>query len=122
MSFDALSDSTVFTTLDLKMGYHQIRIAEEDFCKTAFWCLDELHEWNVVSFRLKNAPPFFQRVMDQTLVREKHCANCFIDDVIIFSKNWEDHKQHLRQVFGRLRDKGVKCHSSKMRVAISNVV
>jgi hypothetical protein len=62
--FDALADSTVFTTLDLRMGYHQIRIAEEDCCKTALWCLDGLHEWTVVPFGLKNAPPFFQRVMD----------------------------------------------------------
>ena len=72
-------------------------------------------------FGLKNAPPFFQRVMDQTLAREKHCARCFIDDVIIFSKTLKDHKQHLRQVFGRLRDKGVKCHPSKMRVAFPDV-
>jgi hypothetical protein len=119
--FDALADSTVFTTLDLRMGYHQIRIGEEDCCKTASWCLDGLHEWTVVPFGLKNAPPFFQRVMDQTLVGEKHCARCFIDDVIIFSKNLEHHKQHLRQVLGRLRDKGVKCHPSKMRVGIPDV-
>jgi hypothetical protein len=118
--FDALSDSIVFTTLDLRMGYHQIRIAEEDCCKTAFWCLDGLYEWTVVPFGLKNAP-FFQRVMDPTLAREKYCARCFIDNVIIFSKTLKDHKQHLRQVFGRLRDKGVKCHPSKMRVAFPNV-
>jgi hypothetical protein len=86
-----------------------------------FDVLDGLHEWTVVPFGLKNAPPFFQRVMDQTLVKEKHCARCFIDDVIIFSKNLEDHKQHFRQVFGRLRDKGVKCHPSKMRVAFPDV-
>jgi hypothetical protein len=103
------------------MGYHQIRIAEEDCCKTAFWCLDGLHEWTVVPFGLKNAPPFFQRVMDQTLVRKKHCARCFIDDVIIFSRNLENHKQHLRQVLSRLRDKGVKCHPSKMRVGFPDV-
>jgi hypothetical protein len=119
--FDALAESTVFTTLDLRMGYHQIRIAEEDCCKTAFWCLDGLHEWTVVPFGLKNAPPFFQRVMDQTLVGEKHCARCFIDDVIIFSRNLENHKQHLRQVLGRLRDKGVKCHPSKMRVGFPDI-
>jgi hypothetical protein len=52
------------------------------------------------------------------LVREKHCARCFIDDVIIFSRNLEHHKQHLRQVLGRLREKGVKCHPSKMRVGL----
>jgi hypothetical protein len=123
--FDALSDSTVFTTLDLRMGYHQIRIAEEDCCKTAFWCLNGLYEWTVVPFGLKNAPPFLQRVMDQMLAREKHCArcclSCFIDDVIIFSKNLKDHMQHLRQVFGRLRDKGVKCHPFKMKVAFPDV-
>jgi hypothetical protein len=119
--FDALTDSTVFTTIDLRMGYHQIWIAEEDCCKTAFWCLDGLHEWTVVPFRLKNAPPFFQRVVDQTLVRDKHCTHCFIDDVIIFSQNLEHHKQHLRQVLGRLREKGVKCHPSKMRVGFPDV-
>jgi hypothetical protein len=113
--FDALTDSTVFTTLDLRMGYHQIRIVEEDCC------LDGLHEWTVVPFGLKNAPPFFQRVMDQTLVREKHCARCSIDDVIIFSQSLKHHKQHLRQVLGRLREKGVKCHPSKMRVGFPDV-
>jgi hypothetical protein len=61
----------------------------------------------VVPFGLKNAPPFFQRVMDQTLVGEKHCARCFIDDFIIFSRNLENHKQHLRQVLGRLRESQV---------------
>jgi hypothetical protein len=59
--------------------------------------------------------------MDQTLVREKHCARCFIDDVIIFSRNLENHKQHLRQVLSRLQDKGVKCHPSKMRVGFPDV-
>jgi hypothetical protein len=59
--------------------------------------------------------------MDQTLVREKHCARCFINDVIIFSRNLKHYKQHLRQALGRLREKGVKCHPSKMRVGFPDV-
>jgi hypothetical protein len=59
--------------------------------------------------------------MNQTLVREKHCARCFIDNVIIFSQNLAYYKQHLMQVLGRLRKKGVKCHPSKMRVGFPDV-
>ena len=103
------------------MGYHQIRIAEEDCCKTAFWCLDGLHEWTVVPFGLKNAPPFFQRVMDKVLSRERYCARCFIDDVIVFSKSFDDHLQHLRAVLTRLRDKNIRCHPKKMRCAEPDV-
>jgi hypothetical protein len=47
---------TDFTTLDLRMGYHQIRIADEEL-ETAFRCLDGLHEWTIVQFALQNAPP-----------------------------------------------------------------
>jgi hypothetical protein len=107
---------TVPTTLDSRMGYHQIRIAKEDCGKTAFWCLDGLHEWTVVPIGLKNAPPSLRHGMEQTLIREKHCARCFINSIIIFLKNLENHKQHLRQVLGRSRDKGVNRHSHGMRV------
>jgi hypothetical protein len=119
-TFDARSDSTVSTTLGLRMGtYHQTQIAEEDCCEIAFWCLDGLHKWTVVPFGLKNAPPYFRHGMEQTSIGEKHCARCFID-VIIFSKNLENRKQHLRQVLGRSRDKGVNCHSPGMRVGFSD--
>jgi hypothetical protein len=65
---------------------------------------------------IKNASPFFlQHGMEQTSIGEKHCARCFID-VIVFSKNLENHEQHLRQVLGRSRHKGVNRHSPGMRV------
>jgi hypothetical protein len=72
-------------------------------------------------FGLKNAPAFFQRLMDTTLrARYKFCR-CYIDDVIIFSKSFDEHLVHLRAVFAQLRAKQIRCHPKKMRLAVPNV-
>ncbi|GAQ93234.1 hypothetical protein KFL_013780010, partial [Klebsormidium nitens] len=119
--FDELETSTWFTTLDLRWGYHQVAIAEEDVCKTAFWGHDGLYEWVVMPFGLKNAPAFFQRLMDTTLSAQRAFCRCYIDDVIIHSKSFEEHLTHLRAVFERLRAKRIKCHPKKMRLAVRTV-
>jgi hypothetical protein len=59
-------------------------------------------------FGLKNAPVFFQRIMDKTLRDVRAFARCCIDDIVI--KSHAEHKVHLREVFQRLREKGIKCH------------
>jgi hypothetical protein len=69
-------------------------------------------------FGLKNAPVFFQEIMDKTLRGVWAFARCFIDDIIIFSKSHAEHKLHLREVFQRLREKGIKCHSSSYVVLL----
>jgi hypothetical protein len=116
--FDQLATSKWFTTLDIKWGYHQVAIAEEECCKTAFWGHDGLYEWVVISFGLKNAPAFFQRLMDKTLRNECQFARAYIDDVIIHSPDdFDEHMGYLRTVFIRLREKRIKCHPKKMRLA-----
>jgi hypothetical protein len=113
--FDNIKDAGAYTTLDLGWGFHQVRVAENDVPKTAFWGPDGLYEWIVMPFGLKKAPMFFQKIMDKTLRGVRAFSQCYIDDIIIFSKCHAEHKLHLREVFQRLREKGIKCHPKKLR-------
>jgi hypothetical protein len=72
-------------------------------------------------FELETAPVLFQRIMDKTLRGVRAFARCYIDDIIIFSKSHAEHKVHLREVFQRLREKGIKCHRKKLRCAVQDV-
>jgi hypothetical protein len=119
--FDAIQGSTWFTMLDLRWGYHQVKIAEEDCCKTAFWRPDGLYEWVVMPFGLKNAFAFFQRIMDSTLRTRRDFARCYIGNIIVHSQSFEDHLVHLRRTFGQIREKGVKLHPKKMNLAMPSV-
>jgi hypothetical protein len=119
--FDAIQGSTWFTTLDMRWDYHQVKIAEEDCCKTAFWGPDGLFEWVVMPFGLKNAPAFFQCIMDSTLRTCRDFARCYIDDIIVHSQSFKDHLVHLRRTFGQIREKGIKLHPQKMKLAMPSV-
>ena len=105
--FDAVGFSRVFSTLDLRSGYHQLPLLVEDRVKTAFWGVDQdgkdqLYHWKFLPFGLKNAPAEFQRVMDRVLAGLPF-ARCYIDDVIIFSSSPQEHVRHLQAVFERLQ-------------------
>ncbi len=98
--FDAVGKARVFSTLDLRSGYHQLPLRLEDRVKTAFWGVDDdgrdmLFHWKFLPFGLKNSPSKFQRVMDQVL-KWLPFAWCYIDDVIIFSDTHEEHIKHLQ--------------------------
>ncbi|MCO5575543.1 hypothetical protein L7F22_029344 [Adiantum nelumboides] len=98
---DRLQGSSHFSRIDLKSGYHQIRIAPGDVYKTAFRTTFGLFEFLVMPFGLTNAPATFNRMMDRIFREYRLFVGTFFDD--IFSKNEAKHRVHLLQVFQALR-------------------
>ena len=108
-----MGGATIFFKLDLRSGYHQMPVRAEDRCKAALWGANRiLGEWLVVPFGLKKAPPYFQRRMDQVL-RDLPFCRCYIDAIVIWSRDVEEHVRHLSMVFQRLREVGLKVHPGK---------
>lgn len=122
--FDVMGASCVYSTLDLKSGYWQLPIREEDRAKTAFVCHQGQYEYNRVPFGLANAPAVFQRTMNKILEPViGRCAFVYIDDIIIYSKNRGQHAKDLAQVFDlldqhRLTLKRVKCVFGQAEVEV----
>ncbi|WVZ76170.1 LOW QUALITY PROTEIN: hypothetical protein U9M48_024167, partial [Paspalum notatum var. saurae] len=103
--FDQLAGAKVFSKIDLRSGYYQIKIREEDIPKTAFSTRYSLYEYLVMSFGLTNAPAFFMYMMNSVFMNElDKFVVVFIDDILVYSKNEEEHKEHLRTVLTRLRE------------------
>lgn len=120
--FDRLQGAKCFTKIDLRSGYHQIRIAEEDIHKTAFRCRYGHFEYTVMPFGLTNAPATFMQLMNDILRPwlDKFVL-AFIDDILIFSKTREEHLQHLRLVLEQLRKHKLYAKVSKCEFLTSQV-
>ncbi|MGL4850984.1 MAG: reverse transcriptase domain-containing protein [Clostridium sp.] len=121
---DDLSEACIFSTLDATSGYYQIAMDEKDKEKTAFSWRGGHYEFNRMPFGLCNAPATFQRTMDSIFVKEnRKFVIPYLDDIIVYSKNHQEHREHLEIVFGRLKAANIalnkkKCHFFKDEIKI----
>lgn len=121
-TFTALSGAKWFSVMDLKSGYYQVEVAENDKPKTAFVCPLGFYEFNRMPQGVTNAPSTFQRLMEKC-VGDLHLNEVlvFLDDLIVFSDTLEEHENRLMKVLTRLRDYGLKLSPEKCHFFKSSV-
>lgn len=120
--YHKLTQSKIFSKIDLRSGFNQIRIKEENREVTAFITPFGLFQWNVVPFGLKNGPSnfmsFMYRILNGLIGKS---LIVYMDDVLVFSENYNDHLHHLRELFQRLEENGVIIHERKTNLGAETV-
>nr|GEZ79349.1 putative reverse transcriptase domain-containing protein [Tanacetum cinerariifolium] len=119
---EQLQDAKFFSKIDLRSGYHQLRVKEQDIPKTAFRTCYGHYEFLVMPFGLTNAPALFMDLMNR-IIHEylDKFVIVFIDDILVYSKTKEEHEEHLRIVLGTLRQKKLYAKFSKCEFWLGQV-
>jgi hypothetical protein len=120
--FDQMKGACVFSKIDLRYGYHQLKIWESDIPNTTFHTRYGLYEYTVMSFGLTNAPAYFMYLMNKVFLEylDKFVV-VFIDDILIYSKTEEEHEKHLRLVLEKLRSNQLYAKFSKCEFWLTKV-
>jgi hypothetical protein len=120
--FDQMKGASVFSKIDLRSGYHQLKIRESDIPKTIFRTWYRLYEYTVMSFGLTNAPAYFMYLMNKVFMEYlDRFIMVFIDDILVFSKTMEEHEEHLRLVLEKLRSNQLYAKFSKCEFRLTKV-
>src|SRR3954453_14953747 len=120
--FDHLEGACVFSKIDLRSGYFQLKIREQDIPKTAFTTRYGLYEYTVIPFGLTNAPAYFMNMMNKVFMEflDKFVV-VFIDDILVYYKNEQEHEAHLRLVLEKLREHQLYAKFSKCEFWLKEV-
>jgi hypothetical protein len=120
--FDQMRGARVFSKIDLRSGYHQMKNRPSNIPKMAFSTRYGLYEFTVMSFRLTNAPAYFMNLMNKVFMEYlDRFVVVFIDNILIYSKSDSDHEEHLRLVLQKLRDNQLYAKYSKHEFWIDKV-
>jgi len=121
--FDTVQGCSYFSKLDLRSGYNQIRIMERDVEKTAINTPLGHFQFRVMGFGLTNAPATFQSLMNSILQPYlRKFVVVFLDDILIFSRSWEEHLQHIRTILDVMRSNQLYCKASKCEFGSRDVL
>src|SRR4051812_2227624 len=120
--FDQLKGASVFSKIDLRSGYFQLKIREQDVPKTAFTTRYRLYEYTVMSFGLTNAPAYFMTMMNKAFMEYlDNFIVVFIDDILIYSKDEKEHEKHLRLIMEKRREHKLYAKFSKCEFWLKEV-
>jgi hypothetical protein len=120
--FNQMKGASVFSKIDLRSGYHQLKIWESDIPKTTFDTRYGLYEYTVKSFGLTNVPAYFMYLINKVFMAYLNkFVVVFIDDILVFSKLEEEHEKHLRLVLEKLRSNKLYTKFSKCEFWLTKV-
>nr|KYP58956.1 polyprotein [Cajanus cajan] len=111
-----ITHATIFSKFDMKSGYYQIGVKEEDKYKTSFNVPFGHYEWNVLPFGLKNAPSEYQNIMNDIFYPYMKFALVYLYDVLIFSNSINQHIEHLKTFINLVKENGLVVSAKKIKI------